>query len=127
MPRSSQSTANPTASKKQPNAPLNEGANAAEPNHDRRTAQVPARPAAHHQLQNPGRLDAGAGSRRAHASQSANKLRTSFLHIAETDCVADDTVRREPVSTSNSLLAGNLQGIFEDFRLIRQFSSPFSE
>src|SRR6266481_5220566 len=25
------------------------------------------------------------------------------------------------------LLAGNLQGIFEDFGLIRQFSSPFSE
>src|SRR5580704_14040095 len=33
-----------------------------------------------------------------HASQSANKLRTSFLHIAETDCVADDAVRCQPVS-----------------------------
>jgi hypothetical protein len=53
---------------------------------------------------------------------------TPFLHMGETDCVADDTVLIGPVSPlSNSLLAGNLQGIFEYFRLIRQFSSPFSE
>jgi hypothetical protein len=52
---------------------------------------------------------------------------SSARPIRETDCVADDTVLIGPVSTSNSLLAGNLQGIFEDFGLIRQFSSLFSE
>ena len=37
-------------------------------------------------------------------------------------------VRYEPVSGfGNSLLYGNLQGIFEGFGLMRQFLSPFSE
>src|ERR1700733_515359 len=56
--------ANPIVSKKQPNAPKNEDVNAVEQNHDRQSARAHARPATHHQLQNPGLLDARAGPRR---------------------------------------------------------------
>jgi hypothetical protein len=65
--------------------------------------------------------------RRGNNSDESARTSDAFLYIGETDCVADDTVLIGPVSTSNSLLAGNLQGIFEDFGLIRQFSSLFSE
>jgi hypothetical protein len=78
-------------------------------------------------------IDTGIKAERTKLSKGSSRAKNlagrawRVLHIGETDCVADDTVLIGPVSTSNSLLAGNLQGIFEDFRLIRQFSSPFSE
>jgi hypothetical protein len=40
----------------------------------------------------------------------------AFRHIGETDCMADDAVKWQPVSTPNSLLTGKLTGNFRRFR-----------
>jgi hypothetical protein len=48
-------------------------------------------------------------------------------HLFVWDCVVDDPVLSEPVSSLNSLLAGKMQGIFASFNWTRQTSARLNQ